>query len=307
MALRLADPVRADSAGSRGSPHTAVFDDVAAYSPWCSRERRRWRARASCRALCARVPMRARTVQAVRRGRRSSPGGVRQPPVGGGARGCRCGWVWRRSSAVVAFPVTPRTASFAKLAGRRIRLEPFGVPGQLERVLLLLPPPEISADVEADISMAPVLRCRRGDDGPAVARRIVRGQDCPAVEGARRCSVPRTFGRPSGQFHDGRVIHPVDRDRNGFLALQKDIHVDLALACTVASPSREDSSSESLGTVDLRRQGRRHLHGTFHRFGKSSVVAAPISTFQAVENCRRGTKARNCAITKSSGRSAEAS
>jgi hypothetical protein len=47
------------------------------------------------------------------------------------------------------------------------------------------------------------------------------------------------------------VIHPVDRERNGILALQKEIHVDVTPARAIASAPRENAPAEAFGTVDL--------------------------------------------------------
>jgi hypothetical protein len=119
--------------------------------------------------------------------------------------------------------------------------------------LLLLPPSLISGDIQEDVRVTRVLRHRRGDHGSAASAGVLGRQHRPPVKRLRRVSVPAPLSGPRGQFMDRRMIHPIDRDRLGILALQKNVHVNLAATRATAPPAGEDAPAKGFLGVDVRR------------------------------------------------------
>ena len=168
---------------------------------------------------------------------RSADGDVRRPP--------------NTSNGSRATEVSVTSAPLFSQSG--FYIHPRGMGGHLVGMLLLLSPSLVSGDVQEDVRMTTVLRGRRGDYGSASSAGVLRRQHCPPVELFRRFSVPSPLPGPRCQFMDRRMIHPIDRDRFGILVLQKNMHINLALARTTTPLSGEDAPAKVLLGVDLRR------------------------------------------------------
>ena len=155
---------------------------------------------------------------------------------------------------------------------------PPGVPCQLKGVLLLLVLSLLpdSGDVQKDIRVAPVLRRRSRYDVPPVLFGVPNSQNGPPVELPVGPPFARPLPGPCSQFLNRRMAHPVDRDRLGLFAFQKDAVADDASDRAIATLASKRSSAEILVRIQLRRRrlgrARPRVHHVNGRFANGNAV-----------------------------------
>ena len=207
------------------------------------------------------------------------------------------------------------SAGQAPSSGIRIHgnLPPPGVRRQFKGVLILLALPLLPGDVQMDVRVASVLRRRSRFSGPPVLRGVPDLQDGPSVELPGRPPAACPFPGPFGQFLDRRMVHPVDRDRLGLFAFQKDFHVDGAPARAVTTFPRKHTSAQVFVRIQLRRRrldrSRPRVHyGRGRSVGGNTVQKGKDPAFSTDALLwAGGVRRRNWSRTNASGRSEEVS
>ncbi len=250
---------------------------------WCCpsgkacRDRNRKRSSARTEARCRPHPRaRGSGCKARRGGRAGAPAAPWLPsrPTGTGrsrAAGLPSPAIrWERASASRPPPIpfdegqTPGGSRHPE-SGIARSLQPPGLVRQFNGVILLLALSLLPGDVQKDVRVASVLLCRGRFDGPTAPRGVPDLQNGPPIELPGRLPVARPLPGPFDQFSGWRIVHPIDRDRLGLLAFQKDVHVDVAVARAVASPSREHASAQVFVRVQLRRRRLDRSRPRIHR------------------------------------------